>query len=302
MNQSVIEQFRVFAEAEWMTRVGMNYPGVLIFVLAWIFAFGACLGSFMNVCIWRIPRGESLSLQPSHCGTCNTQIKWYDNIPVVSYLVLRGRCRSCHTHYSPRYLIVEIICGLLFAALPAVLGWIKQPLLPAVNYFPAILYCVTIAWIDAEYRIIPDKLTIPFTIWGLLTAFGIPALYGTQSNWLGLLYAALSGLLPAAFLALFAVAGKLFAHREVLGWGDVKFILCAGVLTGISGAIFALLAGSLSGTVYGAAAAIYNKKSLRKTSIPFGPFLAGSLIIWMFAGNYIMEIFRSLAVLNSRIF
>ena len=88
------------AEYNWFYRLGLGYPQLWTIILVWVFVFGSCLGSFLNVCIWRIPRGESLSKAASHCGSCSTPIKWYDNLPLISYIVLGGKCRACKQHYS----------------------------------------------------------------------------------------------------------------------------------------------------------------------------------------------------------
>ena len=111
----LIEELPQYA-SDWWFRLGLNYPAVCAFAVFAAFAYGACLGSFMNVCIWRMPRGESVVNAPSHCTKCGAHIRWYDNLPVISYLVLRGRCRSCHAPYSPRYFAVEVLCGALFVA------------------------------------------------------------------------------------------------------------------------------------------------------------------------------------------
>ena len=100
----------------WGTRLGLEYPELLTIALVAVFAVGSCFGSFLNVCIWRLPLGESIVSVPSHCTKCGYEIRWYDNIPIISYLVLRGRCRNCREPYSPRYLIVEALTGLLFVA------------------------------------------------------------------------------------------------------------------------------------------------------------------------------------------
>ena len=100
----------------WWTRLGLEYPELLTIALVAVFAVGSCFGSFLNVCIWRLPLGESIVSVPSHCTKCGYEIRWYDNIPIISYLVLRGRCRNCREPYSPRYLIVEALTGLLFVA------------------------------------------------------------------------------------------------------------------------------------------------------------------------------------------
>ena len=285
--------FPLFEEYNWFHRIGVGYPQIWYIILFWVFAFGSCLGSFLNVCIWRIPRGESLSKASSHCGSCNTPIKWYDNIPLVSYLVLGGKCRACKQHYSMRYFIVELICGTLFTLAVLSAGLQKQPMAISAFNCIAIFYAVGIAWIDAEYRIIPDKLSYPVILAGLILSCCFPEVWGNaETTWLTALgFSAASGAFPALFLALFAIAGKHIARKEVIGWGDVKYILASGILTGLPGAIFSLFFASFSGTVYGVVCGLISKRPLKRTSIPLGPFLAAGTLIWIFAGNFIWKLF-----------
>ena len=275
------------ASYDWWERMGLHYPlawGMAVFAA---FALGACLGSFLNVCIWRIPREESVVTAPSHCTSCGTEIRWYDNLPIISYLVLRGRCRVCHTPYSCRYLVVEALTGSLFTAVLLKTGFAQQ--VPSVIplYWWTILLCISCAWIDAKFRIIPDALTWPAVFYGILLHGLMPSACGAQSALAGALYAFLSALLPAAFLSVFALAGRKLTGKDVLGWGDVKFIAACGALLGFPGALFVLLSGSLSGTVYGVILAKIRKKPLGRCSIAFGPFLAAGAVIWTLAGNWI---------------
>lgn len=275
------------AAYDWWERMGLHYPLVWGMAVFAAFALGACLGSFLNVCIWRIPRGESVVTAPSHCTSCGTEIRWYDNLPIISYLVLRGRCRVCHTPYSCRYLVVEAITGLLFTAVLLKTGLSQQ--VPAVIplYWWCILLCISCAWIDAKFRIIPDALTWPAIFYGILLHGLMPSACGAQNAIAGALYAFLSAFLPAAFLSVFSVTGRKLTGKDVLGWGDVKFIAACGALLGFPGALFVLLSGSLSGTVYGVILAKIRRKPLARCSIAFGPFLAAGAVIWTLAGNWI---------------
>ena len=275
------------AAYDWWQRLGFDYPVVWGTAIFAAFAFGACLGSFLNVCIWRIPRGESVVTAPSHCTSCGADIRWYDNLPIISYLVLRGRCRRCHTPYSCRSLVVEALTGVLFVAVLLKVGLAQQ--VPAV--LPLYLWCILLAisssWIDARWRIIPDALTWPAIFYGIVIHGVLPSACGAESHVAGFLYAFFSALIPGAFLALFAIAGKKLTGKDVLGWGDVKFIAASGALLGFPGALFVLLAGSLSGTLYGICLARARKRSLKRCSIPFGPFLGAAAVIWCLAGNWI---------------
>ena len=275
------------ASYDWWQRLGLCYPAAWGFAVFSVFTLGACLGSFLNVCIWRIPRGESVVTAPSHCTSCGADIRWYDNLPIVSYLVLRGRCRHCHTPYSCRYLVVEALTGSLFTAVLLKAGFAQQ--VPSVLplYWWCILLAVSCSWIDAKCRIIPDALTYPAIFYGIVLHALMPSACGMTTALSGGLYAFFSALIPAAFLSIFSIGGKKLTGREVLGWGDVKFIAACGALLGGNGALFVLLAGSLSGTVYGLILSSIRKRSLKRCTIPFGPFLGAAAVIWTLAGNWI---------------
>ena len=284
--------FPQLAAQNWFENIGRGYPQIWWIVLFWVFAFGSCLGSFLNVCIWRIPRGESLSKAASHCGSCNTPIKWYDNLPLISYIVLGGKCRACRQHYSMRYFLVELICGVLFTLAVLSAGLQQQPMAFAGLSCIAIFYAVGIAWIDAEHRIIPDKMSYPCLIAGLAVNVIFPELRGENCSYLdAFLFTVASGGIPAVFLALFAIVGKIITQKEVMGWGDVKYILVAGVLTGFAGAFFALFFASFAGTIYGTIRSLVTKRKLARLTIPLGPFLAAGTLIWIFAGNFIWKLF-----------
>ena len=280
------------AEYNWFYRLGLGYPQLWTIILVWVFVFGSCLGSFLNVCIWRIPRGESLSKAASHCGSCSTPIKWYDNLPLISYIVLGGKCRACKQHYSMRYFAVELICGLLFTLAVLSAGLQQLPRAFILLSWIAIFYGVGISWIDAEHRLIPDKMSYPCAIAGLLTVGFFPEVWGANVVWYKAVFSSfLSGAVPAAFLALFAIAGKIITKKEVMGWGDVKYILTAGILTGFPGAFFSLFFASFTGTLYGAVISIILKRPFSRVKIPLGPFLTAGTLIWIFAGKLIWNMF-----------
>lgn len=279
------------ADKDWVAGWGLIYPGVWIFMLFWIFAFGACIGSFLNVCIWRIPRGESLSKAASHCTVCGNPIKWYDNIPVVSYLVLRGRCRSCHTPYSCTYFLVELITGLLITAVAVKTGLTQQyaSVIPARMLL--VFFGITCAVTDLRFRVVPDKLTFCGMFFALLAAAGLPVVWGEEIWWRAVCDALISGGICFAVLGAFALAGKIVAKREVLGMGDVKFTALCAMLIGLPGTFFALLAGSLAGTVWGLAV----KRKL-DAQLPFVPFIFGGSLIWIFFDRFILDFYSNLVI------
>lgn len=279
------------ATENWYRISGLEYPAVLIFVLFFFFAFGACIGSFLNVCIWRIPRGESLSKAASHCTTCGASIRWYDNIPVASYLILRGKCRACHSHYSSGYFWVELICGILTALVLLKTGLCQQ----SAGVIPArmmmVFFGAACALTDIRSRIVPDKLTYTGMIFALIAAACCPDAWGTASCYQAVLYSLASGLVPGCLLLIFAELGKLIARRDVIGMGDIKFITMSGLLLGFPGAVFTLLAGSLFGSLWGLAV-----KRKFTAHLPFVPFMTLAAFIWIFFDCQILGYYLNLFV------
>jgi leader peptidase (prepilin peptidase) / N-methyltransferase len=233
---------------------------------------GAIFGSFLNVVAYRLPRGESLSRPRSRCPQCQTAIRPYDNVPVLSWLALRGRCRTCKTSISARYPLVEAVTGLLCALV--VLA--KGPDEDAVLGLVLVLLLVPITLIDLDHRIIPNKLTLA----GALIA--PPLVYLTDP-----------GALPEHLIAGVAGAGFFFlavlAYPRGMGMGDVKLAGVLGLFLGaaVGPAIFvALIAGTLVG-----AAVIARKGAAegRKTAVPFGPFLALGGVVALFWGDAMVD-------------
>ena len=275
---------------DWWRYIGMNYSVLCAIAAFAAFAYGACLGSFINVCIWRLPRGESVVSAPSHCTKCGSHIKWYDNLPVISFLVLRGRCRVCRESYSPRYFIVEVLAGLLFVAVLFEAGLTQ--LEPGFVYFNCVLVLLAIgaAWIDAEHRIIPDKLNYSAMVLALAGALAMPKVWGTPVWYKAGLLCLASGVLPGAVLGIFAAVGKAICGSEVLGRGDIKFTIAIGMLCGLPGVTFALTFGSLAGTLYGAGRCLVKREPLSRAAVAFGPFLAAGAVVWIFAGDALLKL------------
>ena len=275
---------------DWWRYIGMDYAELRVIAAFAAFAYGACLGSFINVCIWRLPRRESVISAPSHCTKCGSRIRWYDNLPVISYLVLRGRCRVCRERYSPRYFIVEVLTGLAFIAVLFKAGMNQRE--PGIVYF----HCVTVllavgaAWIDAEHRIIPDKLNYSAMALALAGALAMPKVWGTPVRYEAGLLCLGSGLIPGAALLAFAAAGKALSGGEVLGRGDVKFTVAVGMLIGLPGAVFALTVGALAGTLYGVGRCLVKREPLSRATVAFGPFLAAGALAWIFVGDALLKL------------
>jgi leader peptidase (prepilin peptidase) / N-methyltransferase len=258
--------------------------------------FGLVIGSFLNVCIHRWPRGRSVVRPRSHCVRCRKFIRWYDNIPLFSYLALGGKCRFCGRPISPRYPAVELITGLVFFFFVRSLG----PTMNAVKMctFGAIL--VALIFSDLEKRLLPDQLTLGGTLLGLLFAFFVPVPDITSQAILWVLGADLKGrtqwlaeaafgsLLPAFFLWIGGWIYEKVRHREGLGMGDVKLICMVGAFLGLRNALLALVIGSITGSILGYGYIKATKQDASTYPLPFGAFLGASALAAAMAGPKIL--------------
>lgn len=239
--------------------------------------FGLLFGSFLNVCIYRVPRDLSVVAPRSFCPECGARVAWYDNLPVVSYVVLHGRCRHCTQRIGLRYPIVELTTALLFAFTAAEYGWTLSTLKWAI--FEALI--ITLFWTDFEEHILPDELTLGGTLLGViiaifvsvpgeLTQFLLPNL---GSPWASLFNAGCGALLLAGPMWILGTLYAKVRKREGLGLGDVKLLLLLGVFLGFERGFMALLIGSVSGSVLGLAYILLTRKNVSTYELPFGSFL-----------------------------
>ena len=264
------------------------------FFPACAFVLGACIGSFLNVVIYRLPKNESVVSPGSHCA-CGTAIKWYDNIPILSWLLLRGRARCCGRRFSARYPAIELLTAVLF-----LVCWLHYP--PVVALCGAVFLSALVAatFIDLDHFEIPDVFTIGLGAFGVLLACLVPALHGQDSG-VFLLdavrsgFIALVGLLVGSGLVLWiALIAETILKKEAMGFGDVKFVGAIGAFCGWQGAVFAIFGGACVGTVWFALAWVWEKLSGRRAAaappsetpegeptalafgahVPFGPMLA----------------------------
>jgi len=221
--------------------------------------FGAMVGSFLNVCIYRIPAEQSIVTPGSHCA-CGQPIAWYDNIPVLSWFILRGKARCCGRPYSFRYAFVELLTGALFLAC-----WLHFPPAKAVCGMIFVSILVAATFIDLDHMIIPDVFTIGAGIFGVLLSFIVPALHGQHSDFFLLDSlrsgtAAAQGLLVGSGLVLWiALLAEMALKKEAMGFGDVKFVGMIGAFCGWQGAVFAVFGGAVVGTVWFILALIWQK-------------------------------------------
>jgi leader peptidase (prepilin peptidase) / N-methyltransferase len=257
-----------------------------------VFAFGLIVGSFLNVCIVRLPRGGSVVTPPSHCPRCKSGIKFYDNIPLISFLFLRGKCRNCGEPISWRYPLVELMNALCYV-------WIVSEFWIGGEAFLMMALCsslIVITVIDYDHLIIPDRITLPGMLVGLTLApffmspLGDPLPFHLDSL---LPHAGpyLTGFLNS-FIGLVLGGGPLLAigwiweklrHVEAMGGGDVKLMGMVGSFLGWKGALMTIMLGALAGSVVGVLLIVLKKHKMEKL-IPFGPFLAAGAVASAFYG------------------
>jgi leader peptidase (prepilin peptidase)/N-methyltransferase len=235
--------------------------------------FGLLIGSFLNVVAWRLPRGLSLVRPRSQCPGCGTQVKPYDNVPVISWLVLRGRCRGCRQHISARYPVVEAVTAALYVAVVAA-KW--DDALQVALGLVLVTFLVPIAVIDLDLKIIPNKLTGPAAVLAVVLGAAIEPSFIPEQ-------------LAAGFGALLFFYLPALIHRKGMGMGDVKLAGVLGLYLGraVAPAIFA---GLVLGVVVGAAiVARQGVAAGRRVKVPFGPFLAIGAVLAIFFGDAVVD-------------
>lgn len=242
----------------------------------YIFMLGLCVGSFLNVCIFRIPAGRSIVRPASACPGCATPIRWYDNLPVISYILLRGRCRHCHSVISIRYPLVELLTAFSTLAVWLHFGWSTQ----TPVYFLLVAALLAITFIDLDHRIIPDCISLPGIPIGFALSFLLP-----QMSWVDSLLGILIG-----GGSLYAVAWvyHFLTGKEGMGGGDIKLLAMIGAFIGWQGVLFTIMASSLVGTLAGVAVMIRMGQGM-KMAVPFGPFLAIGAILYLFFGPQLID-------------
>lgn len=243
--------------------------------------FGLVVGSFVNVLVHRLPRGESVVSPGSHCPACGAPIRAFDNIPVVSWLLLAGKCRVCRAAINPRYPLIELANGVLWALVFLISR--EWPELFGGVFFASA--CVALAAIDAEFQILPDKITLTGVVLGLALSF-FSKTRGPGEAFLG---AAVGG----GGLFLIAFLYEKIAGHEGMGLGDVKMLAMIGAFLGAGGVLVSVLLGSLAGSLVGIAAMAAGRGD-RKMRLPFGVFLAAGGLAAFFFGDALISRYRSL--------
>ena len=255
-----------------------------------VFLAGLCIGSFLNVCIWRIPRDESIVWPGSHCPACHHAIAPWDNVPLLSWLLLNGKCRHCQAAISPRYFGVELLTGALFAAVWLVHGWTLQT--PVYFFFTGALVMAT--FIDFDHLILPDRVTLGGMVAGPILSVAFPALQGQTERLPALIQSLLGLALGYGLLWLVATLGRLILKREAMGMGDVKLLGAIGACLGWQAVLFSVFVSSLTGTALGLALVGAGKKELQ-SKIPYGPHIALAGVLWMLCGPACIDFYLSWA-------
>jgi leader peptidase (prepilin peptidase) / N-methyltransferase len=251
------------------------------FLLVLIFIFGLCIGSFLNVCIYRIPESKSIVFPSSMCPGCGNPIKFYDNIPLLSFFILRAKCRNCKTLISMRYPLVELLSGFLALSIFIKFGLsIEAPI-----YFIFVSTLLVVTFIDIDHRIIPDLISLPGILLFFIAALTIPTISIVDS---------LIGILAGGGI-LFIIAELYFriTGNEGMGGGDVKLLAMIGALIGWQGVLFTIFVSSLIGTIIGIILMSVQGKNL-KLAVPFGPFLSIGAVVYVFFGNEFINWYFSL--------
>ncbi len=245
------------------------------------FLLGACVGSFLNVCIHRIPREESVVRPRSHCPHCGKPIAWYDNVPLVSWLALRARCRHCGGPISARYVLVELLVAVLFLAVWRFYGFdVRTPV-----YWLMVGGLVLGTFVDFEHMIIPDRVTLGGIAAGLLLSAAFPALHAATTWWHGLRAAAIGAAAGAGLLWGVAAAGKLIFRKDAMGLGDVKLLGAIGAFLGWHAVLFNVVVSSLFGSLVGVAFVCSRRKEWQ-SRIPYGPYIALAAVLWILGGQH----------------
>lgn len=240
------------------------------------FIMGLCIGSFLNVCIYRLPAAKSIVHPRSMCPQCDTLIPFYDNLPVFSYLWLKGKCRRCQVKIPMRYPMVELLGGLF--ALGAYLKFGQG--IETLIYYVFIAALLVVTFIDIDHRIIPDVITLP----------GIPIFFAASFALSAITYkeALLGILLGGGSLFLVAWIYSLITKKEGMGGGDIKLLAMMGAIVGWQGVFFTIFVASLVGTLAGLAVMLQSRQGM-KLAVPFGPFLSIGAITYIFFGTQLVN-------------
>jgi leader peptidase (prepilin peptidase)/N-methyltransferase len=243
------------------------------------FVTGACVGSFLNVCVYRIPLNRSVVSPGSHCAACGAPIPAHHNIPVLSWLILRGRAACCGTRIDGRYAVVEFITGVLFLSL-----WLRFEPLDAFIYAIMCSGLIAACLIDLDHFIIPDRFTFGGCVAGFIACAADPHLMGADTPLHGFSWSLASAIVGGLVLMAIGWLGTLIFRKEAMGMGDVKFVAAICSFLGMTSLVWTITVSSAVGAVLGVGLILWQRGAWG-TRIPYGPFLGLAAIGWLFGGD-----------------
>ena len=248
-----------------------------------LLVFGLCVGSFLNVCIHRFLRGESIVTPRSYCPACRKPIAWYDNIPLLSFVILGGKCRKCGLPISPRYFFIELLTGLSFVGSVHYFGWTAEGAASIV----LLTFLLGMSATDLEERIIPDEMSLPAIVIGLLFSASFPMLQHETNHWQGFLQSVFGTVIGGGTIYASGVFGEFLFKKESMGGGDVKLMAAVGAFLGWKEVILVFFLAPILALPIG----LYMKFKKKEDYIPYGPFLSLAGIIILFFGDFLIRMF-----------
>ncbi len=268
------------------------------FIPLCVFIFGAIWGSFLNVCIYRIPQGHSIVWPPSSCQ-CGKRIPFYFNIPVIAWFMLKGKAACCEEKLSFRYPLVEALTGTLF-----VFSWLNHQSIVAMVGMLFIAILIAATFIDLDHMIIPDIFSIGGMLLGVMVSIFIPQLHGfsqggMEAHWYSWIESMLGIFVGTSMIYWIATIGEIILKKPAMGEGDVKFLAAIGAFTGWQGALFSLFGGAFIGTIiilpYLLIQQLKQPKEPKLQELPFGPFLAiGAIVYFLWLNNFVDAYFSQI--------
>jgi len=253
----------------------------MFFMTFWLFWLGAIVGSFLNVCIWRLPEEKSIVTPRSACRECATPLKWYHNIPIVSFVLLGGKCEFCKKKISLQYILVEVLTGYFFVEYFVLFG--ASPTYVVITLLTCLLLVSTI--VDFRHTIIPDETNFFGMGAALILSALFPSLHGVSVGWQGLLYAILGLLAGGGIVYLTAIIGDFVFKKDSMGGGDVKLMAMMGAFLGWKYIILTFFLAPF----FALPIALYVKFVRKDDIVPYGPFLSIAGLVCFFAGDSIMN-------------
>ena len=258
--------------------------------MLWVFLLGICWGSFLHLCALRIPKGVSIGLPPSHCPHCKVRLQARDMIPLLGWLLIRGRCRSCAISIPIRYPVSELVCGGIFVLIWSVYGldWILLP----YGLLLSLLFVGSIVDLDEQW--IPDRCSYGAMGWGLLFSVGYPELHGELDSMAALAESVIGLVAGGGLLFFIGLIGSWIMKREAMGLGDVKLLAGIGAFLGWEAVLFSVFGGAVLGLLGTLLWMIMGNRE-RAEAIPFGPYLSLGALIWIVIGRDLWSIYLSIA-------